>query len=98
MYRQLCTINKVLPDAESFLTFATEMNVIAAQLPRPATPRAEQLALMFLFVTSPHKINLCLLPTATGKSFMFGLLSRYMNMHGMKVAVIVPNEVLAAIQ
>lgn len=39
------------------------------------------------------------LPTGTGKSFMFGLMARYLNlMQGVKVAVVVPNEVLAAIQ
>jgi hypothetical protein len=29
---------------------------------------------------------------------MFGLLARYYNLKGKKVAVVVPNEVLAAIQ
>jgi hypothetical protein len=53
---------------------------------------------MFLFVTSPLKICLAQLPTGTGKSLMFGLLARYFNLLGKKVAVIVPNEVLAAIQ
>jgi reverse gyrase len=37
------------------------------------------------------------LPTGTGKSLMFGLMARYLNLQGKKVAVIVPTEVLAAI-
>jgi reverse gyrase len=37
-------------------------------------------------------------PTGTGKSFMFGLMSRYTNViHKEKTVVAVPNEVLAAI-
>jgi reverse gyrase len=36
-------------------------------------------------------------PTGTGKSLMFGLMSRYMNViYGHKTVVAVPNEVLAA--
>jgi hypothetical protein len=39
------------------------------------------------------------LPTGTGKSLMFGLMSRYINIiQGNKTVVAVPNEVLAAIQ
>ena len=39
------------------------------------------------------------LPTGTGKSLMFGLMARYLNTtQGVKVTVVVPNEVLAAIQ
>jgi superfamily II DNA or RNA helicase len=39
------------------------------------------------------------LPTGTGKSLMFGLAARYTNSkRGVKVVVVVPNEVLAAIQ
>ena len=38
------------------------------------------------------------LPTGAGKSIMFGLMSRYKNFYGNeKTAVVVPNEVLAAI-
>jgi MoxR-like ATPase len=53
---------------------------------------------MFLFAIFPTKICLAQLPTGTGKSLMFGLLARYLNLQGQKVAVIVPNEVLTAIQ
>lgn len=39
------------------------------------------------------------LPTGTGKSFMFGLMARYINITlKCKVVVVVPTEVLAAIQ
>jgi superfamily II DNA or RNA helicase len=39
------------------------------------------------------------LPTGCGKSYMFGMLARYLNLIlGKKVAVVVPNETLAAIQ
>jgi len=39
------------------------------------------------------------LATGTGKSLMFGLLARYLNyFHNKKMVVVVPNEVLAAIQ
>jgi superfamily II DNA or RNA helicase len=39
------------------------------------------------------------LPTGTGKSLMFGLMARWLNLTmKKKVAVVVPNEVLAAIQ
>jgi superfamily II DNA or RNA helicase len=38
------------------------------------------------------------LATGTGKSLIFGLLARYLNLfHGKKMVVVVPNEVLAAI-
>jgi hypothetical protein len=37
-------------------------------------------------------------PTGTGKSLMFGLMSRYKNLYeNEKTAVLVPNEVLAAV-
>jgi hypothetical protein len=39
------------------------------------------------------------LSTGAGKSLMFGLMARYVNViHGNKAAVSVPNEVLAAVQ
>jgi Rad3-related DNA helicase len=49
-------------------------------------------------LTSTHQRTLMQRPTGTGKSLMFGLMSRYMNViHGQKTVVAVPNEVLAAI-
>lgn len=97
-YHELCAANNAEPNDGSFLAFVTEMNAIAARLIKPVTPRAEQLALMFLFVTSPSKINLAQLPTGTGKSMMLGLLAKYYHQQGRKVAVVVPNQVLAATQ
>jgi len=39
------------------------------------------------------------LPTAFGKSYMNGVMAKYANkIIGSKVAVIVPNDVLAAVQ
>jgi superfamily II DNA or RNA helicase len=39
------------------------------------------------------------LSTGSGKSLMFGLMARHVNLErGVKVVVVVPNEVLAAIQ
>ncbi len=54
---------------------------------------------MYLIVESVYKRTLIQLPTGTGKSLMFGLMSRYFNLIlGKKSVVAVPNEVLAAIQ
>jgi MoxR-like ATPase len=62
-------------------------------------PRPEQLSVMYLMITSANQRTLMQLPTGTGKSLMFGLMSRYVNLiHGKKTIVAVPNEVLAAIQ
>jgi Rad3-related DNA helicase len=61
-------------------------------------PRPKQLAAMYLMLTSANQRTLMQLPTGTGKSLMFGLMSRYVNkIYGKKVVVAVPNEVLAAI-
>jgi Rad3-related DNA helicase len=73
------------------------MNAIAAGLSKPIALRAEQLSVMFLCVQSKAKINLVQLPTGTGKSLMLGLLARHYHLQGKKVAVVVPNEVLASI-
>jgi hypothetical protein len=70
---------------------------IAAEI--KVAPRAEQLAVMFLLLNSPHSRSLMQLVTGFGKSYMFGLMARYLNLfHNKKVVVVVPNEVLAAIQ
>jgi hypothetical protein len=54
---------------------------------------------MFLILSSNKRITLSKLATGVGKSLMFGLMSNYINeVYNTKVAVIVPNEVLAAIQ
>jgi superfamily II DNA or RNA helicase len=50
-------------------------------------------------ITSAHQRLLMQLPTGTGKSLMFGLMSRYINIiYGNKTVVVVPNEILAASQ
>jgi superfamily II DNA or RNA helicase len=60
---------------------------------------------MYLMLDSVRGFGTTLLqlPTGTGKSIMFGLMARYINKHlkdelGGKVVVVVPTEVLAAIQ
>jgi len=54
---------------------------------------------MYLLLNSQHHWILIQLTTGFGKSFMLGLMARYLNLiHGKKVIVVVPNEVLAAIQ
>jgi len=61
-------------------------------------PRPEQLIAMHLMLISTHKTTLMQLPTGTGKSLLFGLMSRYLNIiYENKTVVAVPNEVLAAI-
>jgi superfamily II DNA or RNA helicase len=51
-----------------------------------------------MMLTSTHQRTIMQLPTGTGKSLMFGLMSRYINIiQGKKTVVAVPNEVLAAI-
>ena len=63
------------------------------------TLRPEQLIAMHLMLTSAHVRTLMQLPTGTGKSLMLGLMARYLNLIcGLKVAVVVPNDVLAAVQ
>jgi superfamily II DNA or RNA helicase len=53
---------------------------------------------MYLLLNSQHHRIIIQLATGFGKSFMFGLMARYLNLiQGNKVAVVVPNEVLAAI-
>jgi len=52
---------------------------------------------MYTLLTSTHTRTFMQLPTGTGKSLMFGLMARYLNVkNGVKVTVVVPNEVLAA--
>jgi superfamily II DNA or RNA helicase len=56
---------------------------------------------MFLLLGGMNAFNTTLLQlsTGTGKSYMFGLLARYLNLfYNKKMVVVVPNEVLAAIQ
>jgi superfamily II DNA or RNA helicase len=54
---------------------------------------------MYFMLTSTHLRILLQLPTGTGKSLMFGLMSRYINkIQAKKTVVAVPNKVLAAIQ
>jgi superfamily II DNA or RNA helicase len=53
---------------------------------------------MYAILTSEYKRTFMQLPTGTGKSLMFGLMARYTNSkRGVKVVVVVPNKVLAAI-
>jgi superfamily II DNA or RNA helicase len=66
-----------------FLEFAEKTTVIAAQLPemlidgvlKTIVPRPEQLAVMYLLLTSNHQRTLIQLVTGFGKSLMFGLLA-----------------------
>jgi superfamily II DNA or RNA helicase len=54
---------------------------------------------MYAILNSGYKRTFMQLPTGTGKSLMFGLMARHVNLErGVKVVVVVPNEVLAAIQ
>ena len=54
---------------------------------------------MYAILNSGYKRTFMQLPTGTGKSLMFGLMARYTNSRrGVKVVVVVPNKVLAAIQ
>jgi len=54
---------------------------------------------MYLLLNSYHHRTLIQLVTGFGKSFMLGIMARYINLvHNKKVAVVVPNEVLASIQ
>jgi hypothetical protein len=53
---------------------------------------------MYLMLTSTYLRTLMQRPTSAGKSLMFGLMARYLNIiFNSKVVVVVPNEVLAAI-
>jgi superfamily II DNA or RNA helicase len=53
---------------------------------------------LLLKVHTEHKISLMQLPTGTGKSLMFDILARYLDLfYDFKVAIVVPTEVLAAI-
>jgi superfamily II DNA or RNA helicase len=80
------------------LTFTNGINDIASQLPIPVKVRPEQAASMYAVLTSKHKRTFMQLPTGTGKSLMFGLMARYTNSRrGVKVVVVVPSKVLAAI-
>jgi hypothetical protein len=73
------------------------MTAISAEI--KVVTRAEQLTVMFLLLTSTKSRALIQLVTGFGKSMMFGLMARYLSLfHNKKVAVVVPNEVLAAIQ
>jgi hypothetical protein len=72
---------------------------LAAELTTPIAPRAEQIITMYLLLNSDKHKTLIQLATGFGKSFMLGLMARYLNLfHNKKVTVVVPNEVLAAIQ
>jgi len=96
----------VAPNDKDFMNFVEQISAIAAELPvpiikgapTPIIPRPDQLAIMFLLITSTKARSIIQLATGFGKSLMFGLMSRYLNIfHGKKMAVVVPNEVLAAI-
>jgi superfamily II DNA or RNA helicase len=91
----------VTPKDEEFLKFVVDITAIASQLPVPVVPRPEQFVLMYLILGGMNGFNATLLQlsTGTGKSYMFGLLAHYLNLfHNKKMVVVVPNEVLAAIQ
>lgn len=93
----MCSLNDTPVDDEAFLSFTQHITEIAAEI--NVTPRPEQLATMYLMLTSTYLRTLMQLPTGTGKSLMFGLMSRYVNkIYAKKTVVAVPNEVLAAIQ
>ena len=54
---------------------------------------------MFFIVNSQHRATLMQLATGAGKSLMFGLMACFINTKNKcKVAVVVPNGTLAAIQ
>jgi superfamily II DNA or RNA helicase len=98
-YKAFCELNNVNTDEQGLLDCAQLINEIAAQLPTPIQARPEQAVTMCALLNSPHERTFTQLPTGTGKSLMFGLMARYLNFtQGVKVAVIVPNEELAAIQ
>ncbi len=81
------------------MKFVEEINDIASQLPIPVKARPEQVASMYAVLASKHKRTFMQQPTGTGKSLMFGLMARHVNLErGVKVVVVVPNEVLAAVQ
>ena len=81
------------------MAFVNAINEIAQQLPAPIQVRPEQVVSMYAILTSGYKRTFMQLPTGTGKSLMFGLMARCTNLRrGAKVVVVVPNEVLAAIQ
>jgi hypothetical protein len=53
---------------------------------------------MFFILNAGHRSTLMQLATGTGKSLMFGLMAHFVNTEfKCKVAVVVPNETLAAI-
>jgi superfamily II DNA or RNA helicase len=84
-------------DDQGFAIFVEQITEISAEV--KVVPMPEQLAAMYVLLTSTHKRTLMQRPTGTGKSLILGLMARYLNIiFGIKVAVVVPNEVLAAIQ
>jgi heme oxygenase len=62
----LCAINATDPNDEAFIEFIKQVTVIAAQLPevlidgalKTIVPRPEQLAVMYLLLTSNHQRTL----------------------------------------
>jgi superfamily II DNA or RNA helicase len=81
------------------MNFTKLLNEFAAQLPDRIKLRSYQVIFMFALLNSTYKRILIELPTGVGKSLMLGIMARFINaMWGVKVVVVVPNEVLAAIQ
>jgi len=97
LYHELCALNTAESNDQAFLLFVEQINTIATEIKKK--PKLEQLVTMYLLLNSQHHKTLIQLATGFGKSFMLGLMARYLNLiHGKKIAVVVPNEVLAAIQ
>jgi hypothetical protein len=96
IYRELCTANNTTTDEQAFLKFTVQLLGIASEI--QVVPRAEQLAIMFLLLTSTSARSFIQLVTGFGKAVMFSLMSRYYNIfQQVKMAVAVPTDVLAAI-
>jgi superfamily II DNA or RNA helicase len=91
-------MNQQSANEEEFLAFFNTINEIAQQLPVSVKLRPEQIGSMYAILNSGYKRTFMQLPTGAGKSLMFGLMARYTNSRrGVKVVVVVPNKVLAAI-
>jgi superfamily II DNA or RNA helicase len=97
VYQDFCAVNASVVDEQAFFRFVQQMTAIAAEV--RVVPRPEQLVAMFSMLHSQYERTLMQLPTGSGKSLMLGLMARYLNVSSaIKAVVVVPNEVLAAIQ
>jgi superfamily II DNA or RNA helicase len=87
-------LNAVVPDDQAFLKFAKQITDIATQFMDPIVPRTEQMADMYLSLSSINKLTLGERATGTGKSAELALMARYLEILENKVLVLVPSEVL----